>query len=43
MDQAQICEILVSGQVMGMSDVQPNKRYNVIRSQELYMCGAGET
>jgi hypothetical protein len=43
MDQTQICEILVSGQVMGLSDLKPNKRYDVIRAQELYMCGSGET
>jgi len=43
MDQKQICEILVSGQVMGLSDLKPNKRYDVIRAQELYMCGGGET
>jgi len=42
MDQAQICEILVSGQVMGLSDLKPNKRYDVIRAQELYTCGGGE-
>ena len=43
MDQAQICEILVSGQVMGLLDLKPNKRYGIIRTQELYMCGGGET
>ena len=42
MDQEHTCEILVSGQVMGLSDLKPNKRYDVIRAQELYTCGGGE-
>ena len=42
MDHEHICEILVSGQVMGLSDLKPNKRYDVIRAQELNTYGGGE-
>ena len=39
MNQAQICEVLTSGQVMRLDDLQPHKRYAILRAQELYMCG----
>ena len=39
MNQTQICEILTSGQVMRLDDLQPHKRYAILRAQELYMCG----
>jgi len=42
MEQEHIFEILGSGQLMGLSDLKPNKRYDVIRAQELYTCGGGE-
>ena len=42
MDQEHICEILISGQMMSLSDLKPNKRYDIIRAQELYTCGSGE-
>ena len=38
MNQTQICEILTSGQVMGLDGLQPHKRYAILRAQELYMC-----
>jgi hypothetical protein len=39
MNQTQMCEILVSGQVMCLADLRPNRRYVVLRAQELLMCG----
>ena len=39
LNQAQICEILTSGQVMRLADLQPHKRYAILRAQDLYMCG----
>jgi hypothetical protein len=39
MNQTQICEILISGQVMCLADLQPNRRYAVLRAQELLVCG----
>jgi hypothetical protein len=39
MNQAQICEILTSGQVMRLAEMQPHKRYAILRAQELHMCG----
>ena len=39
MNQTQICEILVSGQVICLADLRPNRRYVVLRAQELLMCG----
>jgi hypothetical protein len=38
MNQAQICEILTSGQVMRLADLQLHKRYAILRAKELYMC-----
>jgi hypothetical protein len=40
MNQAQICEVLTSGQVMRLADLQPHKHYAILRGQELYMCGS---
>ena len=39
MIQTQICEILVSGQVMCLAELRPNRRYAVLRAQELFVCG----
>jgi len=39
MNQAKICEVLTSGQVMRLADLQLHKRYAILRAQELYMCG----
>ena len=39
MNHAQICEVLTSGQVMRLDDLQPHKRDAILRAQELYMCG----
>ena len=38
MNQTQICEILVSGQVMCLAELQPCRRF---RAQELLVCGRG--
>ena len=40
MNQTQICEILTSGQVMRLDDLQPHKRYAILRAQELYVYGS---
>ena len=40
MNQTQICEILTSGQVMRLNDLQPNKAYPILRAQEIYMYGS---
>ena len=39
MNQTQICEILVSGQVMHPTELHPDRRYAILRAQELPMCG----
>jgi len=39
MNQTQVCEILVSGQVMCLAELQPDRRYAVLRAQELLVCG----
>ena len=41
MNQTQICEILTSGQVMRVDDLQPHKTYPILRAQELYVYGSG--
>ena len=38
MNQTQICEILVSGQVMRPTELHPDRRYAILRAQELPMC-----
>ena len=37
MNQTQICEILTSGQVMHLDDLQPHKSYHILRAQEFYV------
>jgi len=39
MNQTQICEFLVSGQVMCLAELQPDRRYAILRAQELLVCG----
>ena len=39
MNQTQICEILVSRHVMCLADLRSNRRYVVLRAQELLMWG----
>ena len=39
MNQAQICEILTSGQVIRLDVLQPYKFYANLRAQELFLCG----
>ena len=40
MNQIQICEILTSGQVMRLDDLQPQKAYPILRAEELYVYGS---
>ena len=40
MNQAQICEILTSGQVMRLDALQPCKDYPILHAEELYVYGS---
>ena len=40
MNQTQICEILTSGQVIRLDDLQPHKAYTILRAEELYVYGS---
>ena len=39
MNQTQICEILTSGQVMRLDDLQQHKTCPILRAQDLYYMG----